>query len=127
LTAFEESDLRRDALAKLSPLVEGDSRWRKPTGLELWFTPPAGTVAPTTSRWRMALVLIVVVFTLVLSIGRLVGLVLADLPAELRLLVTIIKVFLMTYILMPRLGSRRPETDGYRCLTAAFAAADGGA
>lgn len=85
-------------------MVEGDARWRTLTGLELWFSPPADAVVPTPSRWRMSLVVIVVVFTLVLSIGRLAGLVLADAPAELRLLVTIvIEVFLMTYILMPRL------------------------
>ena len=104
LAAFEDSDLRKRALAEVTPLVEGDARWRKLTGLELWFSPPTGTVVPVPNRLRMALVMIVVVFGLVLSIGRLVGLVLGLWPPELRLLVTIvIEVFLMTYILMPRL------------------------
>ncbi len=104
LRAFEESDLRRRALAEVTELVEGDAVWSKLTGLELWFSPPAGTVVPQPSRFRMALVMIVVVYGLVLSIGKLVALALASAPPPLRLLVTIvIEVFLMTYVLMPRL------------------------
>lgn len=104
LRAFEASDLRRRALAEVVEHVEADAVWRKLTGLELWFTPPPGTVVPQPSRLRMALVMIAVVYGLVLSIGQLVGLVLGPAPASLRLLVTItIEVFLMTYVLMPRL------------------------
>ena len=45
-----------------------------------------------------------VVYGLVLSIGTLVAQVLSTAPMPLRLLVTItIEVFLMTYVLMPRL------------------------
>ena len=48
--------------------------------------------------------MIVVVYGLVLSIGQLVAAVLASAPGPVRLLVTIvIEVFLMTYVLMPRL------------------------
>lgn len=104
LRAFEGSDLRRRALAEVVDHVEADAVWRKLTGLELWFTPPPGTVMPQPSRLRMALVMIAVVYGLVLSIGQLVALVLAGAPSPLRLLVTItIEVFLMTYVLMPRL------------------------
>lgn len=104
LRAFERSELRRRALAEVAELVEADAVWSRLTGLELWFTPPPGTVVPQPSRFRMALVMIVVVYGLVLSIGQLVGLVLAAAPQPVRLLVTIvIEVFLMTYVLMPRL------------------------
>jgi len=104
LRAFEESDLRQRALAEVIELVEADAVWSRLTGLELWFTPPAGTVVPQPSRLRMALVMIAVVYGLVLSLGQLVALVLAGAPGPLRLLVTIvIEVFLMTYVLMPRL------------------------
>jgi len=104
LRAFEESELRRRALAEVAPYVEADAVWRKLTGLELWFTPPPGTVVPQPSRLRMAVVMIAVVYGLVLSIGQLVGLVLGGAPGQLRLLITIaIEVFLMTYVLMPRL------------------------
>ncbi len=104
LRAFETSDLRRRALAEVSALVEADAVWNRLTGLELWFTPPPGTVVPQPSRFRMALVMIAVVYALVLSLGQLVGVVMAGAPAPLRLLVTIvIEVFVMTYVLMPRL------------------------
>ncbi len=104
LRAFEASELRRHALAEVPDLVEADAVWSRLTGLELWFTPPAGTVVPQPSRLRMALVMIGVVYGLVLSIGQLVGIALAAAPQPVRLLVTIvIEVFLMTYVLMPRL------------------------
>ena len=104
LRGFEDSDLRQRALAQVVELVEGDAQWEKLTGLEFWFTPPPGTVVPQPSKLRMALVMIAVVYGLVLSIGTLVAMVLSSAPTPLRLLVTItIEVFLMTYVLMPRL------------------------
>jgi uncharacterized protein len=104
LQAFEDSELRRRALAEVIDLVEGDAVWEKLTGLELWFTPPPGTVVPQPSRARMAVVMIAVVYGLVLSIGTLVGLILSSAAMPVRLLVTItIEVFLMTYVVMPRL------------------------
>lgn len=104
LRAFEASELRRKALSEVAEHVEGDAIWQELTGLELWFSAPAGTVVPQFDRFRMALVMIAVVYGLVLSIGTLVAMVLGDAPMPLRLLVTItIEVFLMTYLIMPRL------------------------
>lgn len=104
LRAFEGSDLRRRALAEVAGLAEADAAWRELTGLELWFAAPPGTVVPQPSRARMALLMILVVYGLVLSIGGLVARVMGDAPAALRLLVTIvIEVVLMTWVLMPRL------------------------
>jgi antibiotic biosynthesis monooxygenase (ABM) superfamily enzyme len=104
LLAFEESDLRRRALSEVEALVEADAVWQRLTGLELWFTAPPGTVMPQPSRFRMALVMIGVVYGLVLSIGTLVAKVAGDLPTPIRLLLTItLEVFFMTYWLMPRL------------------------
>jgi antibiotic biosynthesis monooxygenase (ABM) superfamily enzyme len=111
LQAFERSELRARALAQVNDFVEGDAAWRRLTGLEFWFTPPPGTVVPQPSRARMALVMIVVVFGLVLAIGTLVNAAFAQLPFNtpypLRLLVTItIEVLLMTYWLMPQITRR---------------------
>lgn len=104
LRAFEASDLRARALREVVDLVEADAAWSQLSGLELWFTPPPGTVMPQPSKLRMALVMIAVVYGLVFSIGSLVAQVLAAAPMPLRLLVTItIEVFFMTYVLMPRL------------------------
>jgi hypothetical protein len=104
LRAFEASDLRRRALAEVVDLVEGDAAWRRLTGLEFWFTAPPGTVVPQPSRPRMALLMIVVVYVLVLSIGQLVALGLGAAPPAVRLFVTIvIEVALLTWVIMPRL------------------------
>ncbi|MDZ7629889.1 MAG: antibiotic biosynthesis monooxygenase [Gemmatimonadaceae bacterium] len=104
LRAFEASDLRRRALARVSEYVEADAAWRTLSGLEFWFATPAGTVVPQPSRARMAVIMVVVVYGLVLSIGQVVGLTLTGVPAPLRLLVTIIiEVALMTWIIMPRI------------------------
>ncbi len=104
LRAFEESDLRAHALDAVQPFVEADATWRHLTGLEFWFAPPAGTPVPQPSRLRMALVMIVVVYGLVMVFGRVVTLVLTQTPQPLRLLITIVlEVFFLTYFLMPRL------------------------
>jgi len=104
LQAFEDSDVRREAVRRVADFVEGDARWERLTGLEVWFSPPPGTVAPQPSKARMAVLLWVVVYGLVLSIGQAVAFVLSDAPPQLRLMVTIaIEVVLMTYVLMPRL------------------------
>jgi antibiotic biosynthesis monooxygenase (ABM) superfamily enzyme len=85
--------------------VEADAIWRKFSGLEFWFLPPRGTIVPQPSRFRMALVMILVVYGLVISIGQLVSTLVGDIiPSYVRLFVTIsIEIFLMTFVLMPRL------------------------
>ena len=111
LQAFEASELRARYLRDVEPLVEADAVWEQLTGLEFWFSAPAGTVVPQPSRPRMALVMIAVVFTLVLVIGTAVNAVFAALPFNtpypLRLLVTIaIEVVLMTWWVMPWITRR---------------------
>ncbi len=104
LEAFETSDLRRRALEEVALLSEVDAVWDRTTGLELWFDPPKGTVVAQPVRWRMASVLIVVIFALVLSIGTVVGWLVPGWPYPLRLMATIgIEVTLLTYVIMPPL------------------------
>lgn len=106
LRAFETSDFLAGYLKEVHSLVDGDAIWERMTGLEFWFSAPAGTVVPHPSRPRMALVMIAVVFTLVLVIGSAVNAAFDHLPfatpAALKLLVTItIEVILMTWWVMP--------------------------
>ena len=104
LRKFEESELRSRYLREVVDYVDADAIWKKFTGLEFWFSPPRGAVIPQPSRFRMALVMIAVIFGLVLSIGQLVGIVAAEVPSYIRLFITIsIEIFLMTYVLMPRI------------------------
>lgn len=105
LRKFEESETRARYLREVVDYVEADAIWKKFSGLEFWFSPPKGTIVPQPSRFRMALVMIVIVYGLVISIGQLVAVLVGDiLPSQIRLLVTIsIEIFLMTFVLMPHL------------------------
>lgn len=104
LRAFERSDLRARFLDEVADLVRADAVWDTHTGLEFWFSPPPGTVVPQPSRFRMAVLLVVVVYSLVLGIGALAAMVLSDVPGQLRLLLVItVEVFLMTYVILPPL------------------------
>lgn len=107
LRAFEQSEWRRQALLEVLPFVEADAAWQRLTGLEFWFAPPPGTVVPQPSRPRMAALLIVVVYVLVLTIGAVVSRVVGGWPYAARLLLTIgIEVCLLTWVLMPWLTRR---------------------
>ena len=105
LRKFEESEIRTRYLREVVDYVEADAIWKKFSGLEFWFSPPTGTIVPQPSRFRMALVMIVVVYGLVISIGQLVSALVGDvIPSYVRLFITIsIEIFLMTFILMPHL------------------------
>jgi antibiotic biosynthesis monooxygenase (ABM) superfamily enzyme len=104
LRAFERSDRRAAFTDEVAPHVLADAAWAEHTGLEFWFSPPAGTVVPQPVRWRMALVMVGVVYALVALIGGAVAALLPGLPAPLRLLLTIaLEVALLTWWLMPRL------------------------
>lgn len=104
LDAFERSELRSRLIAKVIPHVEGDAVWQRMTGLEFWFEPPAGTVVAQPSPHRMALLLIMVVFGLVLALNLVLGPLIADWPLPSRILLTVtLQVLLMTYLIMPRL------------------------
>ena len=102
LEAFERSDLRARYLAEIAPHVAADAVWDRTTGLEVWFEAPKGTVVAQPSQHRMALVLIVVVFLLVLTLNIALTPLIGDWPLALRLLITVIlQVTLMTYLIMP--------------------------
>jgi antibiotic biosynthesis monooxygenase (ABM) superfamily enzyme len=105
LRKFEESEIRSRYLREVVDYVEADAIWKKFSGLEFWFSPPTGAIVPQPSRFRMALVMVVVVYGLVISIGQLVSTLVGDvIPSYVRLFITIsIEIFLMTFILMPRL------------------------
>ena len=103
LEAFERSDFRARYLAEIAPHVASDAVWDRTTGLEVWFEAPRGTVVAQPSPHRMALVLIVVVFFLVLLLNVALSPLIGGWPLALRLLITVIlQVTLMTYFIMPR-------------------------
>lgn len=108
LRSFETSDLRARYLEEVAELVEADAVWNRQTGLEFWFSPPPGTVVAQPSRFRMAILLTIVVYLLVLGIGTVGQIVIGEaVPNAARLFIVIaFEVALMTYMVMPFLTRR---------------------
>jgi antibiotic biosynthesis monooxygenase (ABM) superfamily enzyme len=100
--AWEGSEVRAEWLHRLEGIVEGEDTVRRGTGLEFWFSLPELPSAHP-SPHKMALVLVVVVFTLLLVINTVLAPLTGDWPAVARLFVTVVvQVALMTYLVMPR-------------------------
>lgn len=99
---WEESATRADWLAGLAGITEGEDAVEKATGLEFWFSLPELPAAHP-SPHKMALVLLVVVFVLVLAINFLLGPLLSGWPMAVRVFIGVfLQVMLMTYFVMPR-------------------------
>ncbi len=100
--AWEESSVRAEWLDKLQGIIEGEAEYREGTGLEFWFSlPELPMVHP--SPHKMALVLLVVVFTLVMAINGVLSMFADGWPLAARVFVTVFcQVILMTYVVMPR-------------------------
>ncbi|KAB7623325.1 antibiotic biosynthesis monooxygenase [Alkalilimnicola sp. S0819] len=104
--AWDESAERAEFTARLEPLVEGDTKVKRVTGLEFWFdlpTVPAGAKPP--SKHKMALVLAVVVFTMLLLLNLLFN----QIPLLARMhwiprlaVVVVLQIGLLTYLVMPQ-------------------------
>ena len=100
--AWEASALRAEWITRLDGIAEGEGERKRVTGLEVWFDLPEVPAAAHAPRWKMALVLITVVFALVYPLQVFVGPLLGDLPGWARtLVIAIIQVLLMTYLVMP--------------------------
>lgn len=101
LRNWETSAERRKWVAKIEHLVEGEERIKRLTGLEFLF---ADQLHP--KAHKMALVLIVVIFTLLMVLSPLVSFLFSawpGLPGWLSQLFQIsLLVLLMTYFIMPR-------------------------
>jgi len=101
---WEESDQRQRFLDELDEkeLIEGCTKIKKVSGLEFWFTLPEVPSSAVPNRHKMALVLTVVVFSLLLTINLLLGPWLITLPPILKLAIMVVgQVLLMTYLVMP--------------------------
>jgi hypothetical protein len=109
LRAWESSGERADWLARADAFTDGATRMQMQTGLEYWFTPPAGYAPAPPPRWRMAFVTWLGITPLVLVVGPLVqGAFAALLPGLhsdiLRTMATTaVMIPLMTWLVMPLL------------------------
>ena len=112
LRRWEESAERAEWLNRLDPLLAAASTYRKETGLETWFQLPGQRAVVPPPKWKMALLIILAIYPLLLIVLPLMGTVF-DIPYlsvpitigsefVVRTLVTaVILVTLMTWVAMP--------------------------
>jgi antibiotic biosynthesis monooxygenase (ABM) superfamily enzyme len=100
--AWEDSAIRKEWLGRLEGIVEGEVEVHTGTGLEFWFSLPELPVTHP-SPHKMALVLLVVVFVLVLAIRTAMSTFAAEWPMVMQVFASVFcQVMLMTYVVMPR-------------------------
>ena len=101
------SPVRRDLIKEAAPLMEQQEKVDTITGLEFWFTPPAGQPQKRAKPWKQFLLTLSVIYPLTLVLPWIVGPVFEAVPLlqyQLigRLITAAIIVGLMTYVIMPR-------------------------
>ncbi|MEL6440559.1 MAG: hypothetical protein AAFQ80_15030 [Cyanobacteria bacterium J06621_8] len=106
LKIWEESECRRQWLARAESLRLEPARIRVLTGLETWFTLPTPKRISPPPRYKMAAVTLLTLFPLIqlanITLAPLLAL--SSLPMLLQsLIITAILVLIMTYIAMPRM------------------------
>jgi len=100
LERWEQSEVRREWLSRLDPLITHPAHRERHSGLEVWFTPPPGQTAPP--RWKMALVTLMTIYPLIMLVQTLAGPAMTNWPIWLRSLISAgLLVSLMTYLAMP--------------------------
>lgn len=104
LKQWESSAIRQQLLKRASQLTLDAGQTSILTGLETWFTLPTQPGLPPPPRYKMFVITWATIFVLINLMNRLVIPLLKSLPLLLStLIVTGLMVFLMTYIVMPRL------------------------
>jgi hypothetical protein len=115
LRRWEGSPERADWLAKLPPMLSGKSEYKTESGLESWFQLPGHQVVVPPPRYKMALLITLAIYPLLLIVIPGLGFLLGDIPylavpvtlsAEFftRTLMNVaVLVPLMTWLAMPQL------------------------
>lgn len=105
LRRWEESDERRQWMEKLESLTSGKPEYQILTGLETWFTLPAKKTMTPPPRYKMAVLTWLAIFPLLVIVNFLFIPIFTYLPHPIlrTFVISIILVFLMTYVVMPRM------------------------
>jgi antibiotic biosynthesis monooxygenase (ABM) superfamily enzyme len=105
LRAWQESDVRRDMLARSTSMADAPPVERELTGLETWFAVPGGQVRQPPRAWKMWLLTSVAIYPLITLLTLVLGPLLANVPLAVRFAITTpILGALMTWVVMPRLS-----------------------
>lgn len=103
LKTWMDSSVRQDWIDQVQPLVQQEQDVQILTGLETWFTLPGRMVQTPPARYKMALLTSLSVFIMAQSLRIVLAPLLSSLPVLLgSFLLTVLTVFLLTYIVMPR-------------------------
>jgi hypothetical protein len=105
LKTWQESQIFVELMAHSEELIVGEAQIQKASGLELWFTlPDESRFMPRPAYYKMVIVSMIGVFSIVLLVNAVFGPLLDTLPYLLSLLISVTAVSaLMTYPVMPYL------------------------
>lgn len=104
LQAWLDSDVRREWIERVKPLIQASEDVQILTGLETWFRLPRRSPQPPPKRYKMVLLTWLAVFVTLSTMKYVLAPLLAPLPGLLAQLITVgIVVCLLTYIVMPQL------------------------
>ncbi len=115
LRRWEGSPERADWIAKLPPLLSGQSEYTTESGLESWFQLPGHQVVVPPPKYKMALLITLAIYPLLLIVIPLLGWLLGDFPYLAAPVTLSIEFFtrtltnvavvvpLMTWLAMPQL------------------------
>ncbi|PSF39315.1 hypothetical protein C7H19_00565 [Aphanothece hegewaldii CCALA 016] len=104
LEKWENSECRRQWLAREKVLIVGSPVREVLTGLETWFTLPAYQEIIPPPRYKMAAITFIAIFPLIKIVSYSFKPVLVSLPSLLQeMMATGLIVLLMTYVVMPRM------------------------
>jgi antibiotic biosynthesis monooxygenase (ABM) superfamily enzyme len=104
LMAWETSDVRRSWVERVQPLITGETKVQRHTGLEYWFTVPDHPESAPPPRIKMAFVTWLALFPLVMLIPPLLENLLGPMPGWGQIMIiAAVMVLLMTYVVMPQM------------------------
>jgi antibiotic biosynthesis monooxygenase (ABM) superfamily enzyme len=103
LRAWQDSKERQQWLEKIdADVVESEARTQEMTGLEFWFTAPDVAPSAAPPRYKMVIVLVIVIFCMLNMLAPAFSIMLNGLEPLLRSFIVITtQVILMTYLVMP--------------------------
>jgi hypothetical protein len=101
---WEDSEVREAWLKKVEPMLEGEAEKQRQSGLEVWFDLPEIEMDKPAPRYKMAIVLTVVLYILSISLNLILRPVLQHVSLPVNIfIILIINVILMTWVIMPKL------------------------
>jgi len=102
--AWEASEIRKEWVSKLDPMISKEGTIRYEEGVEFWFSVPKKPTSVSAPKWKMALLTWCAAFCMIFCLSTILNIVAPELPFIFRLLIlTMIMILSLTYVIMPQL------------------------